>query len=234
MKIPPRSSLLRRKDKHTPPELGVEVATSSRIPDWIDHVPPHESLKRRYDDTRPHIENKSGRKLLFLGFDRTVPWEHAEAVGDTLELKRYACVDRYGRHVEVEPQPLYSPCYDLIQARPVFHYNLNTILANPDVPPILDNSKNIKALLHQEDGVVLNYIKFDYVASLGGPQCIANDYKNEATVVAVKYGDDGENVVLNSTVYKGIVGREKFLASLRQGDSDPASSVTVNMHKRAK
>lgn len=180
------------------PEIPASRLAIHEAPEWMQRVPSKEELSQKHQPGI--IELSNGRKMLFMGHNTRTTWE--QLTGN--EKAPYACVDQFGKLVQVGPKNKDKhSSWDPAQEDPTFHYNIGTILAEPDEVQV-DQSRNPQALSHWKDGVVLNYIKRGYVKSLDTPHTrrAAREYQYEETVVSVKYGNNGENYTLTSVVHR--------------------------------
>lgn len=183
------------------PEIAARKVTIHEAPSWFNNLPSHSELKSKHQPGIIDVDTAKGsRRMLFMGFNVKSKWE--QVTGQ--EKAAYACIDQFGKLVQVGPKNKSKhDSWDPIQDDPTFHYNIGTILAEPD-EVYVDQSKNPQAMNHWKDGVVLNYVKRNYAQSLDTPltRRAAREYQFEETIVSVKYCNSGENFTLTSVVHR--------------------------------
>jgi hypothetical protein len=172
-------------------DLG-EVGRVLGLPNWP--IPPQAQLK----ENEPGLTFVDGKKYMFF-YDKKFSFE--ELSGREVWLAPYICLDMYGKRVRVEPKNRdHHDSWDPIQEKPAYHFNLNTILAKPD-EVVPNRSNGLHSIAHRKDGIVLTYVKHNYIKSLDLPE--SNQYPSDQTHVIVKHCDNGDSYVLTSIVFKG-------------------------------
>lgn len=117
-----------------------------------------------------------------------------------IEKRAYTVYDPEGRLVKVTEKKLENhDSWEPVQGDPAFHYNVGSIITNPD-KIIPDNSKNPKAIAHRETGLILTYVKYNFIMSLNMPS--SPQFPSDMTTVTVKYDHSGDNFTLTHQVFK--------------------------------
>ncbi len=144
------------------------------------------------------FERGNGGRMPFLGFREDL----IRRTFENVPPQDYACRDRFRNDVQVSlHQYVYwiEPKWRDIYAKPLWHFNVCTILANPDeVNRDQDflNHPSLAKLREQDPRMfIVRYTKKGFTSSVGIKNPLSL-YPDAVTEAYVAYGSNGENSIL--------------------------------------